>query len=248
MGARKRSKRERAFSLIELLVVISIIAMLMALLFPALRRARSQARAVVCQCNLRQWGFLFNMYLEDHHRQFWPGEPRHQWVWKFERYRLDYSAFAKCPTATKYDPENVFFSTWYQMGYNFQTVEMSYGVNEWLSSAPHPMQPDYYWGKSEVKGTAEIPVLLDSASIEVRPYDWEPVPESPGKPLGSMGIDRHSGGVNMLFMDWSIRHVDIKELWTLKWSRLFNTRGKWTKAGGVQAEDWPEWMRRFKDY
>jgi hypothetical protein len=28
----------------------------------------------------------------------------------------------------------------------------------------------------------------------------------------------------------------------------FDTANKWTRAGGVQPEDWPEWMRRFKDY
>ena len=27
-----------------------------------------------------------------------------------------------------------------------------------------------------------------------------------------------------------------------------DTRNRWTRAGGVQPEDWPEWMRRFKDY
>jgi hypothetical protein len=30
--------------------------------------------------------------------------------------------------------------------------------------------------------------------------------------------------------------------------RNYNTANIWTKAGGVQPEDWPEWMRRFRDY
>jgi hypothetical protein len=34
----------------------------------------------------------------------------------------------------------------------------------------------------------------------------------------------------------------------LQWSRQFDTKGPWTKAGGVMPEDWPHWMRRFKDY
>ncbi len=49
-------------------------------------------------------------------------------------------------------------------------------------------------------------------------------------------------------MDWSVRKVGVKELWTLKWGPDFNTRGPWTHAGGVNGADWPPWLRRFKDY
>jgi hypothetical protein len=49
-------------------------------------------------------------------------------------------------------------------------------------------------------------------------------------------------------MDWSVRKVALKELWTLKWHRQFDTTGPWTKAGGVRSEDWPEWMGSFDDY
>ena len=49
-------------------------------------------------------------------------------------------------------------------------------------------------------------------------------------------------------MDWSVRKVGLKELWTLKWHHEYDTAGPWTKAGGVQPEDWPQWMRSFKDY
>ena len=54
--------------------------------------------------------------------------------------------------------------------------------------------------------------------------------------------------VNSLFMDLSVRKVGLKELWTLKWHKQYNTNGPWTMAGGVQPEDWPQWMRGFKDY
>jgi prepilin-type N-terminal cleavage/methylation domain-containing protein len=56
---------QRAFTLIELLVVIAIVALLMAILLPALQRVRKQARAAVCQVNLKQWGTIINLYAED---------------------------------------------------------------------------------------------------------------------------------------------------------------------------------------
>ena len=61
-------------------------------------------------------------------------------------------------------------------------------------------------------------------------------------------MNRHNGHVNGLFLDWSVRRIGLKELWTLKWNRDFDTANEWTKAGGVQPEDWPPWMRRFRDY
>jgi prepilin-type processing-associated H-X9-DG protein len=61
-------------------------------------------------------------------------------------------------------------------------------------------------------------------------------------------IDRHGGAINCLFMDWAVRKVGLKELWTLPWGLYDTTYGPWTKAGGVQPEDWPAWMRKFKDY
>ena len=32
------------------------------------------------------------------------------------------------------------------------------------------------------------------------------------------------------------------------WHKEFNPRGRWTKAGGAQAGDWPQWMVHYKDY
>jgi len=49
-------------------------------------------------------------------------------------------------------------------------------------------------------------------------------------------------------MDWAARKIGLKELWMLNWHRSFNIQGPRTKAGGVRSSDWPEWMRKFKDY
>jgi prepilin-type N-terminal cleavage/methylation domain-containing protein/prepilin-type processing-associated H-X9-DG protein len=72
--------------------------------------------------------------------------------------------------------------------------------------------------------------------------------DEPRSPSCQICINRHDGGINMCFLDGSVRKVGLKELWTLKWYRTYDTANEWTKAGGVQPEDWPEWMRRFKDY
>ena len=60
----------RGFTLVELLVVIAIIALLMSILMPALGRVRRQAKAVMCQANLKQWCIIFTAYTNDNDGYF----------------------------------------------------------------------------------------------------------------------------------------------------------------------------------
>ena len=62
--------KRKAFTLIELLVVIAIIAVLMAILLPALNKAREQGQRAACKSNLKNYALGVYMYTADNYDRF----------------------------------------------------------------------------------------------------------------------------------------------------------------------------------
>lgn len=153
--------------------------------------------------------------------------------------------------------QEVGLELWRVLG-SFDVPGASYAMNAWFQSRPaYGVSVPNLWKSCLVQGASGIPVYCDCRAAFALPYASDAPPSTRDAPLGSdpmtpglprYAMDRHGGGINMLFMDWSVRKVGIRELWTLKWTREFDRAGPWTKAGGVQPENWPQWMRRFRDY
>ena len=97
--------------------------------------------------------------------------------------------------------------------------------------------------------------MLDCAYLDGFPMETDMYPAFPDdintwdvNAMKLFCMDRHSGNINGVFVDLSARPIGLKQLWTLKWHRNYNTSGHFTTAGGMRPEDWPEWMSGFKDY
>jgi len=280
------SARSGAFTLIELLVVIAIIAMLMAILMPALEAVRKQARAVICQANLRQWGLCIHGYGQDHDGVLFVYQPggRGMWFTALKPYYTDgktmRGGIGCCPAAAKPladvhgHPTGAWhpFAAWgvispayvdYWSGAELGDYS-SYGLNAYISDvsqefgdAVYGYATKDYWRRTDVKGGQYVPMFLDSTWVDAWPQAHNAPPQYSGETWQSGGrtadgmkkfcINRHNGHVNAAFLDFSVRTIPLKHLWTQKWHRSSVIDGPWTKAGGVQPTDWPEWMGRFPD-
>ena len=269
---RAREQTPGGFTLIELLVVIAIVALLMAILLPAIQRVRRQARAVACQSNLRQWGVAFSMYTNDNGGRlpyhFPNGAGDHVWPHALHSYYSDSNDLLFCPMVRRSQirPDNPFSTSGVTsriIGGKFAVWEYRFDLGPWKVhfSGSYGINGRADWDRMDnpdVRGALNhVPVLLDCVYQDARPWPFDDPPEyedqidRPGD-IKYFCINRHDAAINGLFLDFSVCKIGLKELWTLRWMPHYDAQmlahSPWTKAGGAQPEDWPEWMRNFKDY
>jgi len=268
-------RQHKGFTLIELLVVIAIIALLMSILMPSLSLARRQARSAGCKMNLHQSSLIWDMYCEDNNG-FYPeattlGWKRGTWIVALRDAWNTKSDLLQCPSAVKRRPDGSAWGgshhTYIQGtgragGWGEQQEECSYGASNWLynfgsETAIQGRPTDWNWRTKNTPRAYEVPVFADTMWRGGGPYTHGTRGDPPQFDSQWLGydremmhfcVDRHNGFINMLFMDASARAIGLKELWRLKWHKQFDQNGPWTTGGGVTGSDWPDWMRRFKDY
>lgn len=155
------------------------------------------------------------------------------------------------------------FYAWFSHGWITEDRYGSYGINGWVEHnqcEDNDAYPHLRWRQSGAKGGGNIPLLLDNQWIDGWPTEFDNPPEyddqdyrvDPSTHMDRFMLNRHDGGTNCLFLDYSVRKVGLKELYTLKWNRQFRTDGPWTLAGGADKDKWANigtgWSKDSKEY
>jgi prepilin-type N-terminal cleavage/methylation domain-containing protein/prepilin-type processing-associated H-X9-DG protein len=162
---------KKAFTLIELLVVIAIIALLLAVIAPALEKAKRQARFAVCQSNLHQYGIAMASYISDTemfpHPAYWlhleridlPWNPGCSWhieeyypdglLWPY----FDEEKVHLCPTWYRYAKDKICLYG-HEPDHYPVNPKYNYGMNGYLgfSGGPFPWTPNEFFPELWVGG------------------------------------------------------------------------------------------------
>jgi len=110
--------------------------------------------------------------------------------------------------------------------------------------------PKWCWRSANVRGTANIPLMTAGQWIDAWPDHINSPPAVHGDPDGitedmmkRVCLNRHDGYVNMVFLDYTVRKIGLKEMWRLKWHRMYDL----TFALPPEFQDPKHWMFKFKD-
>jgi len=178
------------------------------------------------------------------------------WSWG-ENFESPYAAWD-----FQYMAEDLSIGEWWPY-YNVGTIENpifaygSYGKNEWVTDVGEYHERDLCYPNIRVKHVAQIPLLGCSDFMAGFPYAHDEPPDTRFHvPVGEARwcVDRHNLSINLVFLDWSVRKVGLKQLWQLRWSREKHDDGSsaWGHPDIVSdPEDptqWPDWMRNAKNY